>query len=275
MYGHKIILILFALISSIAISAPQTFEEVQVRWSSAYKKDVVSNYLTAEPINAPKGARVVLAKIKLLTKNFKSLTDCLVYQIPSADKPGELFFIQSRLGKSCEEQKFKTAYFTYKDIFNLKLEETNSKLVIFIDQFKISFSFYNIVNPNLKTESADYQLRVPGVLVSFVEGSVSQNILKEYEVCSDVPNDQCSNRTEDLCHLCPSGKSYQVIASNCSKPLRRYCGHKQCGEKDGPACLRGRVSTGYKGPFCITDSPMGFCEKPARVVCLNNELYCR
>lgn len=276
MYGRTVVFLILFMIGPVAISAPKNFEEIQVRWSSAYKKEINSNYLTKDPITAPKGARVVLAQIDLLTKKFKSITDCLVYQIPSPGKPGELFFIESKVDKNCEEQKFASSYFSYPNIFNLKLEETNSKIKIYIDRFNLNFNFYNILNQNLESESADFQFKIPGVLVSFIESSAGKNILNEFQVCSEVPSDKCSLKSKDLCHLCPSGKSYHVIASDCpGNSIRSYCGHKECGVKGSPACIRGRVSSGYKGTYCITDSPMGFCSSPARVVCLNNELYCR
>lgn len=275
MYGRKIVFIFTALLCLNVQADITSVEQIQIRWSSVFNKEVNKNFLTRDPITAPNGARVVLARVDLLTKNFKKISDCLIYQIPGTNTTGELFFIQSKIDKTCEEQTFAKPYFVQKEIFNLKLEERMTSLRMFIDQQKISFNFYNIINSKINNDSAEHQFKVPGVLVSFIDSPNSQKILNEFEVCSEVPSNECSEKTKDLCHLCPGGNSYQVVASDCSKSLRKYCGHKECGVIGSPACLRGRRSSGYKGTFCITDSPMGFCEKPSRVVCLNNELYCR
>jgi hypothetical protein len=49
----------------------------------------------------------------------------------------------------------------------------------------------------------------------------------------------------------------------------------KCGRAGFPACIRGYVASKLDpNAFCINDSPVGFCQKGLRVVCLNNQLMC-
>lgn len=249
--------------------------EVQIRWSSVYQKKVDTKYITEEAIVNPAGARVVLAQLDLFTTNFRSISDCLVFEVPSKESAGTLLIIEKPIGKKCDDVKFRKSFFEFKNIYNFRMKESTHKLKLFIDRDSVSFNFFNTIDDNIKSSTADHQYKIPGTMVSFIQNPISKPVLKNYDICSDVPNEQCESSSPNLCHLCPQGKSYLVIASNCKKSIRRYCGEKKCGLPNMPACIRGRAATDYSGPFCIADSPMAFCEKPARVVCLNNELYCR
>jgi len=147
-----------------------------------------------------------------------------------------------------------------KEVYNFSFNLKKNVLILNIDQHKEKIKMLNFYNQDISLLSF---LKDPGVQIP------------DYTICSDVSN-HCASKTINNCDSCSAGVSYQVVASNCSfGSLRRYCGKKICGKKDAPACYRGRAASGYTGPFCISDSPIAFCEKPLRVICLNDELYCR
>ena len=271
----KYLLLTITFITSSLFANVGSFEDLQVRWSSVFDKRMDQKFLTADPITEPKGARVVIGELDLLTKDFRSITDCLVYVVPSKSKPGKLLVIQKNSKLDCDDRKFAKPHFEFEEIYNLKIEEKQQSMRVFIDRFQVNFNFFNIINSQISNDKVEFQTKIPGVFISFLDAPAAKSPLSEFSVCSDVPDDTCQEATNNLCHLCPSGNTYKVVASNCKKSLRTYCGYKECGLPNTPACIRGRAATGYSGPFCITDSPMAFCKKPSRVVCLNNELFCR
>lgn len=268
--------IIIIFISKFSLAQDTKVHNLQIRWASAISKRMDERFLTREPISKPKGVRVVIGEIDLLTKDWREITDCIIYEIPKKGTPGKLFVIQKKSKISCEERKFAKAHLEISEIYNLAIQENSQSLKFLIDKYQIEFDFFNIVDHSEDSESSSFKTKVPGTFVSFVESTAAQKRLSDFDVCSDVPtSDNCSENPKGFCHLCPNGNTYKVVASNCRKSLRTYCGYKECGSKGQPACVRGRAATGYKGPFCITDSPMAYCQKPARVVCLNNELFCR
>lgn len=255
--------------------ADVNYNELSLRWSSVYSFEMNDHYLTSEAIKKPAGTRVVLGRLKFLTTDFKTLNDCLMYQIPIEGTPGRLYVVASLFKEECRELTFKKALFESNDIFNLSFSYDQSSLKINIDKNSHNFSFFNIKNSTDGKNVIAYSFKVPGVEVSFVDTYEIKTRLQKFEICSDVVKSCGEKAPENLCHLCPGVGTYQVYASDCRKPIRRYCGVKKCGLRNSPACIRGRSASGYKGPYCITDSPLGFCRKPLRVFCINNELLCR
>ena len=123
----KTFMILYFLIMSGHLYA-LSVADLQVRWSSVYSKTVMKRFITVDPITEPPGARVVLAQLDLLTKNFKKITDCLIYEVPSRNKAGSLFIIKKKSTRSCEDVKFQKSIYKRKNIFNLKIKEQRQKV---------------------------------------------------------------------------------------------------------------------------------------------------
>lgn len=272
MHALKIIFILLFCQSSFA---KMTVDDLRLRFVGTYKVDLNENFNSGQLVDEPKGARVILAELEFLNKEFNRQRDCIAYKVPTAKKSGELLFIRGEQGSDCKQRVLSPPYFSLKDIYNLSMNLTLRELVFKIDTKKLTLDFFNLRLKDLKTHEA-YNFKVPGVEVSFVERvNLKNSELLDLEICQDVSSD-CSREEKNLCHLCPNnGVSYMVYASSCkANPIRRYCGKVDCGEPGNPACIRGRRAVGYTGDYCIADSPLGFCKPPARVICLNGELYC-
>ena len=264
-----LLLFLYPLSSLAGLST----SDLELRWSSAYELEINKDLKQDESIREPIGAVVVVAELSLFSKNFLSFKDCLVYRVPSPESAGALTVISVKVAESCYKNRFKKSIFKQKSIFNFSFLEKKQSLRLAIDKEVLKFYFFNIIDKK-KSIQADYNYKISGVRVSFIDSFGDERALDPFTICRDIPK-KCGEKTRDLCHLCPGGESYSVIASNCESSLRKYCGRKICGNKNNPACMRGRAATKYSGGYCLTDSPVGICTKPSRVVCLNEELYCR
>jgi hypothetical protein len=276
MYGIKIIFLVFTTVFFTRFSyADINYTDLSLRWSSVYSFEMNDHYLTSEAIKKPAGTRVVLGSFKFLTTDFKTLKDCLIYQIPTKEVPGKLYVMASLHKEDCRETTFKKSILESREIYNLSFSYRKSEVKLNVDKKTHSFIFFNVINNTKENKTNAYGFTIPGVEISFIDTYEVKTRLQEFEVCSNIAKSCGEKPSENLCHLCPGLGTYQVYASDCKKSIRSYCGIKKCGERNSPACIRGRSASGYKGPFCITDSPLGFCRKPFRVLCINNELLCR
>jgi len=252
-----------------------SWDDLILRWMSVQRIEFSEYVKNEEPIKNPAGATIVLARLILLNENFSYEKDCLVYSVPSKQTNGKLSIINIGYEKKCEDYILtnKSQLYEFDNIYNLAISYKKRDLILDVDMKKYHFKFFNYLDtkkPQLLDTSATLT-QIPGVQISFVTPS-SNSFLKNGEICFDV-DDRCKV-LKDECFRC-SGAVYPAIASNCKEQVRRYCGDSQCGIKGAPACIRGFSASGYTGPFCINDSPIGYCEKPLRVICIDNELICR
>lgn len=246
---------------------------VESRWLSVEEIKFSEYYEAGEPIRNPAGATIVLAELILLNQDFDYTKDCLIYTVPANKNPGELKIINIRYWENCRDHLFSTKAIAKTKVYNLALELKGRDLLINEDLKKFKLTFFNMVlekNHKIFETSASKTL-VSGVQISFVDDAGDK--LKNDELCYDV-DDKCREILRNQCQRCPGGV-YPVMASNCARKVRKYCGNKACGIKGNPACIRGYKATNYSGPYCINDSPLAYCIQPARVMCINGELICR
>lgn len=268
-------LIIFFLVSFQNAFAQDFWEELKSRTYAAENISFSRYVRLGEPIRSPLGATVLLAEVILLNRKFQRTKDCLIFKVPSPTQKGILTLHNVHPADSCEPPlEENTKILELKNLYNIAFEYSAGTLVIINEKERYIFPFYNYKFDKKKNllETSVSNKKVPGVAVSYVISQKFEN-LKNNDICFDV-NDKCEEVVADKCDYCP-GAILPVIASNCESKVRRYCSNALCGTKGQPACLRGRKASGYTGPYCINDSPLGYCEKPLRVICYNNELVCR
>ncbi|MBD66352.1 MAG: hypothetical protein CME62_14170 [Halobacteriovoraceae bacterium] len=250
------------LIGMLFIANSLAQESLSVRWQSVWQVRTNPTFPMEENIKNPAGGNVFIAELFLYGPNFKSSKDCLYLQVPSGREMGSLFYLNIESEQDCQkfllsEQREKIK----KGFFNFGFKFKKNQFTFYIDLAKEEFYF-----PNLDQ-------KFEGVKISTLESSkplVVKN--KEPQVCFDV-DDECEVLTS-TCDLCQQAIT-PVIASNCPQTTRKYCGAFLCGTSGAPACIRGRVASGYIGPYCINDSPLAYCQDELRVICINGELVCR
>jgi hypothetical protein len=239
--------------------AHANLDKNQKYWLSTYEVQKNPRFPMKEIIKSPKGTYQNILSLFYYDSNQVLRKDCLIYYVPSEEKPGELKIISLNKFEKCEENFFTATKRTYQNIFNFTYELKDKELTLFVDEKEYQFTLEGMDNKS-------------PLFLSLIE-SHSGTKLSEGDLCYDV-DDQCQVIKKDTCHLCP-GKITQVVASGCQNDFRKYCLSKPCGKKQAPACIRGFKATGVKEKYCFVGSPVGFCRKPNRVYCENSELICR
>lgn len=264
----------------IFIWAPKVYAQtefwqlVEKRWLAGSEINFSEYVEMGEEIRNPPGATIPLIEVKLKGRNFSTLRDCLVYQVPALGKSGTLQLISLPPKKSCQDMiLIESRKLAQTNCYNLAFKFGGRNLKVLQDTKSYVLEFFNLKNNTSKKifDTSASTTKVPGVEISFID-ELGES-LPDGEICFDV-DDSCKETVKNKCDECKLG-SFPIIASGCSTKVRRYCGVKNCGLSGGPACIRGFISTGYTGPYCINDSPVAYCTPPARVVCLNEELLCR
>lgn len=240
MHANRLILALLIILSQACFG--RDFLPLQKRWVGAVAVEVNSQYVFS---------------VTFLDRSFKQVKDCIIYQIPTKNKPGSLKIIELDLGAKCKGSFSKKSFATYQGIYNFSFLNLENGVTLYIDEKKIYFPFQKIKS---------------SIIYTLNEKNKNSFEYKDGMLCYDI-DDKCDVIKNKKCELCTSGV-YQVIASNCPSMTRKYCGTISCGKKGKPACLRGWQATKYSGSYCIADSPIAYCEKPYRVYCLNGELFC-
>ena len=250
-------------------------QSLKMRWISGV--DIISNEKIKqdELIDEPRGTLIRVFELIFLDKNFLLHKDCVVYKVPRKGETGELSVIALKYRDKCDDRLFDKKIFEIENIYNFSYKLDLNNLFLNIDENKFQFKLKN------KILSYDYQLfdtsknksEEPGVLISFFDSKESGYKLKNDDICFDT-NDKCEQMMPDLCHLCPD-RVIPVISNKCQNKTRKYCSMKNCGIPGGPACIRGLKGSAYLGDYCIADSPIAYCLKPSRVICVEGELLCR
>lgn len=272
MYANKLVAFLFLI--SVKVYSSSFIDYIDKSWSSGYKVTINKNYTTSLKIDEPKGTTQYIVRVDYLNKDFKKLSDCLIYQIPRTGESGSLYIHLLNNNKSCEDVLFEKHLFSIEEVYNFGISYKENILKLIIDN---KTKQIKLLNSKFNTDNKIYdhiasRMYLEGVQISRVERDSNTEYYKDGSICLDVDN-KCEVIKNTNCDLCQNG-THNIIASNCPSKVRRVCGIKECGEKGNPACIRGFLATKYMGDYCIPDSPVGFCKKGLRVFCENGELIC-
>lgn len=271
---NYILIVIFLLFS--CTNSTREFLEVKnalfVRWSGAIEVTQLNPHLKKkEKIITPVATIQHLFSLGFLDVNFNKNYDCVYYEILSKDV-GNLIFTKNKTNATCplypkeETVIFKSLVKNF--IFNFE----NQTLTIANDKDQ----FILKLNERIKTNSFGAHSRnVPLIVTSPIKTkniSKAQELIADGEICQKI-GDECLIEFSK-CDLCQNG-FYPIIDNACPKSYTKICGNNDCGKLNMPACIRGYISTKFQLNYCINDSPIGFCDKEYRVMCINNRLICR
>lgn len=284
MYGTSLIILLFTLLSCQNKGVESDFYyETNRRWIAGTKVSWVSeHYQEDTAIVKPAGTWQVIMKVNFLDQNFNEVSDCVFYQVPSDENEGTLKVIANRSNVPCQNIIGEEEYASIDGIINFGYERKfnlNEKinLVLKIDTHRLKYNFLNYGKDEQQVEllsSSVKKTKNTGILISSdINYKVRYLNHADGKICFDVNHD-CSVTIENTCHRCKLG-FYKTVSSACKSHYREVCGQDLCGTKGNPACLRGYLASGIESRnYCITDSPVGICQKGLRVVCINGTLLC-
>jgi hypothetical protein len=232
------------------------FSYVEKRWLAVKKVSYTNQKIIPRvQITKPKNAWQHLATLDIETK-LGVERDCLFYKYQSSKK-GVFQIITKNPQKSCMESLYQKSYFKLEDLRSFWISVKEDELDLGVSKIKYTFKF-----PSLAHDDVGF--------LALSHGKYEEK-LKIGDQCFSV-NDRCEV-LQDNCHLCPDG-NFQVVDNNCEGRGSRFCGHQVCGKSAEIACPRGRRYNDYKQDYCVSESPMGWCEADSRVKCLDGVLIC-
>lgn len=236
---------------------------------------------------------------------------CLLLKYPLSDKSGEMRFVQESIGRACEQYIYdgsaKSIRFAGPFSISLKRKtETQSPFLSFqLGQKGYRIHFYNLTSSALalalerklypafkfgSLETSATQFKIPGVQVHSVFTSEREVVWTEghqrifvenpleYKgdraLCHKIATD-CTSERDYECDQCDWGV-FEMSGQACATGGNKVCAPVVCGQKDAPACRRGRsYHLGKRPQGCHRKSGDAFCEKGLELECFDGMLYCR
>ena len=283
----KLYLTLVFLITSCLgpIESEDFKQRILTRWIGATTIHSLHPYIQqGESIKKPSNTWQKLFAVSFYDKNFQIQHDCLYYLVPNSETSGKLAVSFNAHSSQCPPAPPEKIDLIRENIFNFSYDislEVKSKhqLKLKVDDDEILFDFINF-----KTKKYQYSLSSNsvkngsyiGLRVSSPVDSIKHSTevsLADGVLCHRLDQD-CKTLQNYNCDACTNGW-YEIISSDCPNQYNKVCGQNKCGKSGEPACIRGRVATGYQMNYCINDSPIGYCDKGLRVFCNANQLVCR
>ena len=278
MYVKSLILFFLLIIScKQAVTTGEFFEKTSSRWIYTSNISWVNgHYQGSEKILSPKGTYQSIFEVEFIDANFNKSYDCIQFYIPKNESDGELTIVRNPEHENCSRLIGNTGYAQIKDIRNFGFELNEDILKLKVDEYRFEYKLLNLIkesSPKL-LESSIIDSSVSGVLIaSKVSYSKSKPLLEDGSICFDI-DDECNEILKNRCSDC-NGGFFEVVASKCGIKRKRICGINKCGQKNQPACFRGYLASGINpANYCISDSPVSFCNKGLNVVCVNDILMC-
>lgn len=239
---HARIIVLLLLFTSVASASL-----LPKRWDHAVDVKLMDIALGEKIIVKEKS---LIGVIFYLGKDFSILKDCLF-----VNEKKVFSYKTVEIKKNCKEViEAKGAILS--SFYNMNIERKLNAVLFHLDKDTWSI--------NIKNEDESFDITYASAIGSR---------LNNHEVCHNI-NDSCQESGPNICLACKSGHT-NIINSNCINKFSKVCGTFTCGKKDSYVCIRGRRGSEYSGDYCINDSPLGFCEKPLRVLCVDGKLICR
>lgn len=277
----KQVAFLFILLSIISCKEStingEFLNKTMARWNFGSQLSWINpHYIDSEKISEPKGVYSAVFEVEFIGADFNKYYDCINYITPKESFDGELYIIPNPKRLKCKDLDMDNSYVALKKIRNFGFEMQDSSLLLKVDEHRFKYKFLNY-KMNKKNEILSNSIAsslVEGIqIASEVKYETNHNILKNGEICFDI-SDDCTVTMEENCQSCEGGY-YEVVASACQSKRRKVCGINNCGKKNQIACFRGYLASGIDPEnYCVQDSPVGFCNKGLRVVCINSVLMC-
>ncbi len=263
------------------LSSCLTWAGQPVHWS--YVLEITEKhefYKNDQVVEEPKDSWQHLFALAYLNGDLLKMKDCIFFRVPGND-PGVLKIKTLSFNEKCDDHLLRPGD---KELIDLKSLHyiISDKQVLFDMTFQdlhhekwssqIQGSFVKPV-PRMALSSAEFKSPKIILLTSETSPKKAQDaFLKDNEICHDV-NEDCSETSPSQCNRCAEGW-YEVPNGCASGP--KFCGHHNCGQKDGPACRRGMKWQRKETQLdCVTDSSFAYCSKGLSVQCVGKKAYCR
>ncbi len=248
--------LLISLFMVVSAHADEFSKELSRRWADIREVRANQMLVRGRSISEPKGADIQIMEVYLNGANFKPIKDCVLFRIPSEKEAGLIYLHQVQTSQSCEEYILNTETFKKEEVYNFGFNLDKRELVLLVDSQKLNFKIKDNKNFMVSTSKLNSNLE-----------------LKNGDFCYRI-DDKCDVIQKNNCDACPKSV-LNIVENNCFNDYSKVCSDKSCGEKDQPACIRGRASTDYKLNYCIPDSPIAFCREGLRVFCEEDRLICK
>lgn len=249
-------------------------------WSSAFRViDLHEFYPEKKLIVEPRESWQHLFSILILNENFDEQKECVYYFVPG-ESPGKIKVKTIGKGESCSDHLLKPGDVEWDDVTGLQYNLLKGGLKLSFTQKKNDLVNWEILTPGFTSPDAVIHLssvetKAPRfILLAEAKESKKEkkSSLSKDQLCHGI-NDDCEETSESLCHLCESG--WYEIPNGCAKGPK-YCGRMDCGEKNRPACRRGRDYQRTEKSFdCRMDNSFAYCRKGLTIQCEGQKAYCR
>lgn len=247
--------LLFLLVSFNLLASPT--EELSQQWMGRVK--VIqrhTGYKDGETLRAPQGTWQNLFNVVLGTE-----LHCVHARIPTQGKSdGEIKIVSIKLDADCSKTWERPGFWEEKNIRSIQFLVSGNEIKIWWSDEDGRIHSFSSKTPEIK-----------GVFF-YPPGKSSENVkVKMWGDIDDVyPSTPCSY-DEGTCQLCKYGV-YRVAES----APEYFCGVDRCGERNMPACPRGKRWQKSRGTFsCRGNHEHVFCSKGLRVECLGEVAICR
>jgi len=211
-----------------------------------------------EVISRPPGIEQLIFRMVIPSEGGTNLkTHCVYYQVPYKKIMGQLKIVEQKNDSICPEVSGESSWLELKRITNLKVNLLNFKLIINFQHQNLnkswSFLLPNITNGlrHEKFQASKEQKLFPQLTFLRINkesfnlreskylGKISDRIADKSAIRCQQIDKNCQIVGEDRCDSCSYGW-YEVVDYNCPQGGSKFCGQNHCGEKNEPACPRGK-----------------------------------
>ena len=257
----KIIIYCLLILSFISCQKKELLDErivlkQELLKSIPYALRVKSFSVLDEVITRPIGAESLILSIQYYDESSLKLSnDCLYYRTPFREKKGELTLVR-RFRNECGEIKEGTVIASLKEISDLMISKKNHRLIFsYVKGNEFISSSYPLIDEKGKTKHEKYQsikreALYPSLQLLKIDtdsfdainpnlGNINDSFALGSAIRCHQVSKECKDVKENICNRCRYGY-YEVVDYQCPQGGSKYCGINRCGEKNGPACVRGQ-----------------------------------
>lgn len=257
----KIIIYCILILSFISCQKKELLDErivlkQELLKSIPYALRVKSFSVLDEVITRPIGAESLILSIQYYDESSLKLSnDCLYYRTPFREKKGELTLVR-RFRNECAEIKEGTVIASLKEISDLMISKKNHRLIFsYVKGNEFISSSYPLIDEKGKTKHEKYQsikreALYPSLQLLKIDtdsfdainpnlGNINDSFALGSAIRCHQVSKECKDVKENICNRCRYGY-YEVVDYQCPQGGSKYCGINRCGEKNGPACVRGQ-----------------------------------
>ncbi len=221
-----------------------------------YVKKIKSPIPKDKVIMQPLGALVLVMELHLPKENSGlMINQCLFYRVPYKEIEGEILIEEKSDDQSCSIQPTEKIKYQITNVKNFKINLIDHKMFwdfeFELKKYKFEFFLVNLEGERKYNEYEPLIKKSFLPLMTFVNSEESGRLYRTLGKFDDrysqntainclKVNEKCEVIGENKCDFCKFGH-YEVIKENCLIGPR-FCGVNHCGQKDEPACIRGRKS---------------------------------